>query len=457
MLLSPASSNASLPSSSFWSKLKGPGGGKSQKDKESDLRHQQANMALSRQRLLTLVYGDMETVRMLPSTYAELEALARDWTKPPPDAVFSLRVPIDYVHIQTARLVSGDYVYLTGEDSYQIATMGVPGIRVEIVSDGPPPPDEPPPPPPPPVLEMDATFNLELAPGQTVALDTTVSSDELDMARMEDGTTVDGTFWGKLDIVHAGDEHHMEFSGTRIANAEEVSPDLMVDSRVITKLAVAAKPTTAMCRISLLAPTMQYCDVTLSCSPMWKMGLTWPPAETIEEGKVKYFLRVHPGGGFEHFENQMVSTALYYEAMPEPSLLDPYEFVAPRNSFAMSFRDFVPHLMNVLDQLGMSIHARTDFINTHLHSFAAHKNIAYRFLSPSRIAAAIDMSVTAECVFTRLFLIYRGITEDDMGIFAGAGEKEANSYNWREVVGWSENSKDPTLFRVLETSVLEVT
>jgi len=47
---------------------------------------------------------------------------------------------------------------------------------------------------------------------------------------------------------------------------------------------------------------------------------------------------------------------------PEPSLLDPNEFVAPRNSFAMSFLDFIPHLMNVLDQLGMSVHARTDFI-----------------------------------------------------------------------------------------------
>ena len=33
---------------------------------------------------------------------------------------------------------------------------------------------------PPPVLEMPATFSLELTPGQQVALDTTVSSDELD-------------------------------------------------------------------------------------------------------------------------------------------------------------------------------------------------------------------------------------------------------------------------------------
>lgn len=36
------------------------------------------------------------------------------------------------------------HMQLTGEDSYQIAIMGVQGLRVEIVSDAPPPPDEPP-------------------------------------------------------------------------------------------------------------------------------------------------------------------------------------------------------------------------------------------------------------------------------------------------------------------------
>jgi hypothetical protein len=91
-------------------------------------------------------------------------------------------------------------------------------------------------------------------------------------------------------------------------------------------------------------------------------------------------------------------------------------------------------------------------------AFSAHKNIAYRFLTPARIAAAIDISVTAErCIFTRIFLIFRGLSDDDLGMFAGAGEKEANSKNWREMVGWTENAKDPEQFRVLEISVLEVT
>ena len=167
---------------------------------------------------------------------------------------------------------------------------------------------------PPPILEMPATFILELTPGQHVALDTTVSSDELDMARMEDGTTVDGMFWGKLDIVHDGDTHKMEFSGTRL-QGEDVPLELLVDTRVITKLAVAAKPPVARCRLSLIAPSTQYCEVTLQCAPMWTMGITWPTAETLEEGKVKYFLRVHPGGGFEHFETEMVATSIYYEVM----------------------------------------------------------------------------------------------------------------------------------------------
>jgi hypothetical protein len=154
----------------------------------------------------------------------------------------------------------------------------------------------------------------------------------------------------------------------------------MFDSRVMTKLAVAAKPTTAKCHLSILAPSQQYCDVVLTLSPLWKLAVTWPPAESIAENKVKYFLRVHPGGALEHFESEMVSTAYtmrqckfsfslpfllyrhhwHFHDRPDPGMVDPNDYIAPRNGYAMSFRDFIPHLMNVLDQLGMSLHARTN-------------------------------------------------------------------------------------------------
>lgn len=161
---------------------------------------------------------------------------------------------------------------------------------------------------------MDGIFNLELEKGKMVGIDVTISSDELDMARMEDGTTVAGVFWGKLDVVHDGDTHKMEFSGTRIQD-QSYNPDMLVDQRVISKLTVAAKPTVAKCLLSILAPAQQYCEVNVTFSTAWKVGLTWPPAENVTDDRFKYFLRVHPGGALEHFESESVVTSLYYEAM----------------------------------------------------------------------------------------------------------------------------------------------
>jgi hypothetical protein len=43
-------------------------------------------------------------------------------------------------------------------------------------------------------------------------------------------------------------------------------------------------------------------------------------------------------------------------------MVEPSSFISTRNGFAMTLRDFISHLMNVLDQLGMSMHARTAFI-----------------------------------------------------------------------------------------------
>jgi len=92
-----------------------------------------------------------------------------------------------------------------------------------------------------------------------------------------------------------------------------------------------------------------------------------------------------------------------------------------------------------------------------MSAFSAYTNIAYRFLAPAKISSAIDISVTADqCVFTRLFLLFRGVSEEEMGNFITAGEKEANGYNWREVTEWSEFSKDITHFRVLELSTMEL-
>ena len=90
-------------------------------------------------------------------------------------------------------------------------------------------------------------------------------------------------------------------------------------------------------------------------------------------------------------------------------------------------------------------------------AFSAHKNIAFRFMSPSRLSSAIDLQVTLDpCVYTRLFLMFRGVSDEEMVDFAAAGEKEAINHNWRDAVGWTEAANDSSQFRVMEVSVLEV-
>ena len=164
---------------------------------------------------------------------------------------------------------------------------------------------------------MDGIFNLELEKDNMVGIGVSLTSDELDMARMQDGTVVDGVFWGKLDVVHdfATDTHKMEFSGTRMKDMLP-NPDILVDHKALSKLGTTiSRPATAKCNLSLLAPQQQYCEVNVSFSPAWKLGFTWPPTENLGDDRFKYFLRVHPGGALEHFDSESVVTSLYYEAM----------------------------------------------------------------------------------------------------------------------------------------------
>ena len=137
---------------------------------------------------------------------------------------------------------------------------------------------------------MPATFNLELAPGRTVALDTTCAADDdLDMSRTEDGTLVDGNFWGVLKIVHDNDNHSIDFSGTRLTTGEGgavIPKDFFFDQRTVSKLVIATKPTTAKCTLTMRSPGVQYVDVNLGLAPMWNWGVTYPPADNVDERKM---------------------------------------------------------------------------------------------------------------------------------------------------------------------------
>jgi hypothetical protein len=86
-----------------------------------------------------------------------------------------------------------------------------------------------------------------------------------------------------------------------------------------------------------------------------------------------------------------------------------------------------------------------------MSSFLMHENIAYRFMSPGRLASAVDISINYDpCLWTRIFLMWRGITDGELVTFQtlGASDKEALIYNWREHINWSEAHDDKSQFRV---------
>jgi hypothetical protein len=124
----------------------------------------------------------------------------------------------------------------------------------------------------------------------------------------------------------------------------------------------------------------------------------------------------------------------------------------------MPVGDFIPHISRVLDTLGLSLQTRTHFVSTNIAAFTAHRNIAYRFMSPSRLTAAIDISVSMDaCAFNRLFLLFKGISDEELEEFAGSGEKEAASFDWRDTVGFTDDIKDPSMNRIVETGLMDCT
>ncbi|KXN92263.1 Serine/threonine-protein kinase B-raf [Leucoagaricus sp. SymC.cos] len=124
--------------SSFWGRLKL----KSKETKRS---------SFTSARFLILVFADQESIRTLPETFAvsysafppsalpchppqELKVLALGWIKPTEsDAQFHFRVPVEYASIHAARVISGPYIYLTDETSYQLTAQGSHNLCVEVV------------------------------------------------------------------------------------------------------------------------------------------------------------------------------------------------------------------------------------------------------------------------------------------------------------------------------------
>ena len=94
-----------------------------------------------------------------------------------------------------------------------------------------------------------------------------------------------------------------------------------------------------------------------------------------------------------------------------------------------------------------------------LPSILKHRYVALRFVSQQDYERTAKLTVEpTPDVVTRVFMLFRGIKESDLGEWnAAAGRAQESVAFWRDVVGVDvEAALDDSLFRVLEWGGMEV-
>ena len=95
-----------------------------------------------------------------------------------------------------------------------------------------------------------------------------------------------------------------------------------------------------------------------------------------------------------------------------------------------------------------------------LPSFLRHEYVALRFVPQESYEQAAPMSISSPPdVIVRIFMIFRGVTADELHAWTEAQDRvQENVGRWRAVVGLPDDDRlqDKSLFRVLEWGGMEV-
>ncbi|KAI0310074.1 hypothetical protein OF83DRAFT_917441 [Amylostereum chailletii] len=230
--------------------------------------------------------------------------------------------------------------------------------------------------------------------------------------------------------------------------------------------------------------TMHGVNVTLELSRAWSFFVVYPPAVDIptEDGHqaIRWTVDAHPDGTLVDKTSGLELSYLFWEAQlnravqpmsppvsrPDSPVssnvvsFDPaHPQLNPHNSVLLSIDKLSIYLDRALKALSLHTEARNSFITYWLPYFLGHKHVALRFVPQDSYEAAAPMKVTpAPAVITRVFMLFRGVSEDEIPVWAEAKDRsELSVEHWREVVGVdSGRAEDGDLFRVLEWGGMEV-
>ncbi|KAF6740892.1 hypothetical protein DFP72DRAFT_1128633 [Ephemerocybe angulata] len=229
--------------------------------------------------------------------------------------------------------------------------------------------------------------------------------------------------------------------------------------------------------IYLYPTSATWVSAKLALVPEWEFSAIYPvvPAKRTDTGEeLEWVVDAAPNGVLKEVGSGMEMSYLYWEAettaqgllsppaSPQLGAVDDTSFVPNRptldasNSVVLEVAKMTPYLDSSLKALGLHVEARTSFITYWLPSLLKHKHVALRFLPQSAYERAAPLSVepTPDMV-GRIFMLFKGIKETELGMWSDACEQSA--VQWAGVVGVdSERMNDTGLFRVIEWGGMEV-
>ncbi|KAJ6459121.1 hypothetical protein C8R47DRAFT_994807 [Mycena vitilis] len=234
--------------------------------------------------------------------------------------------------------------------------------------------------------------------------------------------------------------------------------------------------------IYVYSPTEIDVSVALTLIPEWDFSAIYPVVPTKSSPSnagqsIQWNVRTHLDGSLTERNTGLDVAYLFWEAhtnhgipmSPPASPVATHSSIAgsfsplssdlsPADSVLIQVRDITPYLDKVLLGLGLHTEARTSFITYWLPSFLKHTRVALRFVPQAayETAATLDISPAPDVV-TRVFMLFKGISDDAAGEWVGAPSRDDDAERWRGVVGVDiGRASDAALLRVLEWGGMEV-
>lgn len=235
--------------------------------------------------------------------------------------------------------------------------------------------------------------------------------------------------------------------------------------------------------IYLFSPIEQEVSVQLSLVNEWRFSAVYPvvpvePSALLGGETLTWRAITHNDQTLTETTTGLRASYLYWEAvtdhierppspLPETSESSPARSFSPiwcdlddNNSVVLPVSSITPYLDKVLASLGLHVEARTSFITYWLPSILKHTHIALRFVPQNEYETAAVLHIEpSPDVVTRIFMLFKGISEDRLDEWSGTISRSQDEMEWwRDVVGLvsKERQRDEKLFRVLEWGGMEV-